>query len=253
MRIIVNFSGGVGSFIAAKLAIEKYGSGPVNLLFADTKMEDEDLYRFNREAVKYLNVPISVVEDGRTPWEVFNDHRYLGNSRIDPCSRILKRELLRAWIEKYIPVKGTKIVLGIDFTEVHRLENARPYWQPYELWAPLCDTSNQLWWKPDMIKELERIGIRPPRLYEMGFPHNNCGGFCIKAGQAQFRLLLEKMPERYAYHEDQEARLQAKLGKPVTILRKQENGVRRNLSLRELRESIEYDKDDWGGCGCAID
>ncbi len=62
-------------------------------------------------------------------------------------------------------------------------------------------------------------GIAPPRLYAMGFPHNNCGGFCVKAGQAHFALLLRTMPERYAYHEAKENELRAELGWRQTILR----------------------------------
>ena len=109
-----------------------------------------------------------------------------------------------------------------------------------------------------MIEEAKRCGLKPPRLYEMGFSHNNCGGFCIKAGQAHFALLLRTMPERYKYHEEQEQNIQDLLGKPVTILRRQINNKRVPISLKEFRENLErqgdlFDKDEWGGCGCAID
>jgi len=45
--------------------------------------------------------------------------------------------------------------------------------------------------KDEMMAWLVREGIALPRLYGLGFSHNNCGGFCIKAGQANFKLLLE--------------------------------------------------------------
>ena len=110
--------------------------------------------------------------------------------------------------------------------------------------------------KPDMLAWVKRESIQPPRLYDIGFPHNNCGGFCIKAGQAQFALLLRTMPERYAYHEAQEEKMQAMVG-DHSIMKDRRGGTSKPLSMRTFRERIEakeqYDKDEWGGCGCAID
>ena len=45
MRRIVNFSGGVGSWAAAKRCAERHGTESMTLLFCDTFMEDNDLYR----------------------------------------------------------------------------------------------------------------------------------------------------------------------------------------------------------------
>lgn len=44
-------------------------------------------------------------------------------------------------------------------------------------------------------------GIRKPRLYGMGFVHNNCGGMCVRAGQGQFAMPLDKRPALYMKHE----------------------------------------------------
>ena len=60
-------------------------------------------------------------------------------------------------------------------------------------------------WLLSLHKEKEAgEGLQLPRLYSMGFAHNNCGGFRIKAGRASFANLLRRMPERYARHEQQE-------------------------------------------------
>lgn len=255
MHAVVQFSGGVGSWAAAKRVVEQDGFDDVTLLFADTLIEDEDLYRFLDDAAADIGVPITRIADGRTPWEVFEDVRYLGNTRVDPCSKILKRDPLRKWIEDNCDPQETVVVLGIDWTEIHRLERAAPRWHPWTLWAPLCDELDTD--KESLLAELREAGIRPPRLYEMGFPHNNCGGFCVKAGQAQFKKLYEEMPDRYVEHELQEQRLQSILGKNVTILRDRRGGETKRLSLRDFRirleEKGEVDPYDWGGCGCALD
>ena len=95
-------------------------------------------------------------------------------------------------------------------------------------------------------------GIKPPRLYELGFPHNNCGGGCIKAGQAHFRHLLTVLPEVYAKWEAEEEKMRQFLGRDVTILTYREGGEKKRLSLKQLRERKEEQCDlfDWGGCGC---
>jgi 3'-phosphoadenosine 5'-phosphosulfate sulfotransferase (PAPS reductase)/FAD synthetase len=246
------FSGGVGSWATAKRVAEKYGTDDLVLLFADTKMEDEDLYRFLDEAAANVGGELRKVAEGRDVWQVFRDVKYLGNSRIDPCSNLLKRKFLRKYIDEHFDPSNSIIYLGIDWTESPRFEKAQRYWEPWATMAPLCEPPYI--GKESLLSWLREEGIEPPRLYELGFPHNNCGGFCIKAGQAQFKLLLKTMPERFKYHEEKEQEIREYLGKDVTILRKTENGVRRNLTLRELRETVEreeqIDEFDWGGCGC---
>lgn len=252
MKAIVQFSGGAGSFGAALGAIERYGQENVTLLFADTLIEDADLYRFLDDAAVALGIPITRIADGRTPWELFRDERFIGNTRVDLCSRVLKRDLLRQWIEANADPSDAVIVLGIDWTEVHRFERAVPRWAPWTLWAPLCEPPYR-----DKHDILASAGIAPPRLYAMGFPHNNCGGFCVKAGISQFKLLLQQMPERYLEHEAEERRTIELIGKDVAILRDRRGGTTRPMTMEALRLRMALGEkvpdDEWGGCGCAID
>ena len=251
---VVSFSGGICSFWTASRVVERFGKENVTLLFADTHMEDEDLYRFNGEASEYLGVPLTVISDGRTPWQVFEDEGMMGNSRVDLCSRILKRELLDEWHRANCLEFTTTMYVGIDWTEEHRLHRLRARKSGWKIEAPMCESP--LWDKCRMQTELRKIGIEPPRLYKMGFPHNNCGGFCIKAGQAHFAHLLKTMPERYATHEANEEAMRSRLG-DVSIMKDRRGGKLATLTLKMLRERIErgesFDRHEWGGCGCAID
>jgi len=259
-KYIVMFSGGIGSFYTAKRLVDKYGPNNVLALFADTLIEDEDLYRFLHESVEYLNIELVIIKDGRDVWQVFKDVKFLGNSRIDPCSKILKRELLKKWQSDNLDPSFHVICYGIDWTEIHRFERLvkreKERGFQFELQAPLCE--KPLVTKVEMLEDLKEKAIKPPRLYEMGFPHNNCGGFCVKAGQAQFALLYEKFPERYKYHEAKEQEMRELLGKDVTIIVRQRNKKKERVSLKQFREEIDcqkklFDEDEFGGCGCAID
>ncbi len=257
MKHIVNFSGGIGSWAAAKRVVERHGKENTVLLFADTMMEDEDTYRFLYEAAANVGVPLTRIADGRTPWEVFFDEKFLGNSRIDPCSKILKRQLLDRWHKENGTPEMSIVYLGIDWTEIHRLHRLQEYPSEWKYEAPMCDPPYID--KEQMIKMAEDQGIKEQRLYKLGFPHANCGGFCIKAGHAHFINLLKTMPDRYAFHEGKEQELRAYLGKNVSILKDRSGGNKkgRPMTLKELRERYEakdegLDKDEWGGCGCAL-
>ena len=254
MKHIVHFSGGTGSWAAAKRIALRHGTKDMVLLCADTRMEDEDLYRFIVQGAANIGAPLVCLADGRTPWDVFFDVKFLGNSLVDPCSRILKRQLLGKWVTQNCNPSDSIHYVGIDWSEEHRFTNLRDR-QAANGWrweAPLCDA-------PYLSKEhinlwLEIEGITIPRLYTLGFDHNNCGGFCIKAGQAHYANLLAKLPERYAYHEGKEQEIRAYLGKDVSILRDRRGGQSKPLTLKQFRERIEakqeYDKFDIGGCGC---
>jgi len=244
---VVSFSGGLCSFWTAMRVAEKYGTENMVLLFADTMIEDEDLYRFNADVERLLGVPLTVVRDGRTPWEVFRDKRFLGNSRVDPCSAVLKRALLDRWKVANCDPSETVMYMGLDWTVEHRLVRLRKRMPKWQVEAPMCEAP--YWTKSRMVDECRMLGIDPPRLYGMGFHHNNCGGFCVKSGHAQFALLLRTMPERYAYHERMEQGMRVMLGdyglgwgreKNVAILNDRAGGgPRRPLTLKAFRERIE--------------
>lgn len=253
VKHVVMFSSGAGSWAAAKRVAERHGTANLTLLFADTMIEDEDNYRFLTEAAVNVGGHLEIVAEGRDPWTVFFDVRFLGNTRIDPCSRILKRELLRKWLTDERDPDDTIVYLGFDWSESHRLDRAQGYWEPWRVEAPLCHAP--VLSKADALGWLRSEGVEPPRLYAQGFAHANCGGFCIKGGQAQFATLLRVNPKRYAYHEGREQDLREYLDADVAIMRDRSGGKVTPLTMREFRERVErqpqlVDFDEWGGCGC---
>lgn len=249
MHHVMFYSGGVASYISAKRLVNKYGRDAVTLLFTDTKYEHEDLYRFLDETAAFLNATLVKTAEGRNPWQVFKDTKYLGNSRIDPCSRILKREQAKKWVNENCSPSTHSLYLGYAQDERHRLERSQKFWAPYSVDSPLMWENNMT--KQDMLTECRLDGIEPPELYSLGFPHNNCGGFCIKAGHAHFLHLLRVLPEKYAEVEAHEEELRAQLG-DVAILRDRSGGVVKPLPLKVLRQKNRQDCEftSWGGCGC---
>lgn len=259
------FSGGAGSWAAAKRVVQAHLTERVTLLFSDVgpavrsahQGEDEDTYRFIEEGAANCGAELIVVRDGRDIWQVFRDDRFLGNSRLANCSKLLKQRPARAWLEANCPSDKTTVYVGIDWTEEHRLAGIERAYLPYKAEAPLCAAPYLD--KEQILEAMRAQGLDPPRLYALGFPHNNCGGFCVRAGQSHFRKLLAEMPERYAYHEAHEENLRGCLGKDVAIMLDRRGGGRKPLTMKEFRERIEaeaapaVEDDGWGGCGCFVD
>lgn len=77
---VVQFSGGIASWCVAQRVAARHGTDDLVLLFANTQIEDDDLYAFVHASAAQLAVPLVVVADGRTPWEVFEDKQIIGNS-----------------------------------------------------------------------------------------------------------------------------------------------------------------------------
>jgi len=260
MKHIVFYSGGIGSYFAAKRVVEKYGNEDVILLFTDTLIEDEDLYRFIEESSEKLGVELVKISDGRTPWEVARDVRYIPNSRIAQCSHFLKQKTAEKYIKENYTPDDCILYLGIDWSEQHRINAPLKNWAPYHLKFPMIE--KPFLNKDEMLRILsEEDNIKIPRLYELGFSHNNCGGFCFRAGVAHFKNLLDKLPERYLEHEQNEQSLLEYLGRDdISILRRTRNGIKTNITMKALREELEEnnsqlsfdDQFDFGGCGCFV-
>ena len=252
----VNFcSGGIGSYITGKRVAELHGTAKLIHLFTDTKSEDVDLYRFLKESTDQTGGTLITIAEGRDLWQLFNDNNMIANTRADLCSRILKREMSNWWIREIFPGgAGVTLYFGIDHSERHRTVAIARNWEPFRVEFPLCEPPYMA--KCDMLKECERDGIDPPGIYDEGFPHNNCGGFCVKAGHAHFALLLQARPKVFMEHANKEDDFRKRTGKDVAVMRDRRGGVTKPLPMLEFKRQVEagervIDRTDWGkGCQC---
>ncbi len=293
------FSGGAGSWAAAKRVAQKHGTENLVLLFTDTLMEDSDLYRFLVECAcnvfgetpptQFLNwlktlpefhedqvrrksmletarkdiaeiLPGLVwIAEGRDPWEVFRDERMLGNSRIDPCSKILKRQVADRWLKQNCDPATTIVYVGMDWTEGHRYDDGdgggaknRYAKNGWICEAPMCEAPYHT--KQDVLRDLAKEGIELSHLYKLGAAHNNCSGWCCKAGQGHFAWLFRVMPMRYRCYEGKEQDMRYFLDRDVAVMAEVSEKMKKPLTMRTLRQRIEkggqVDMFEIGGCGC---
>jgi hypothetical protein len=262
---VVMMSSGAGSWAAAKRVVAEHGAADTVLLFADTKGfnpsehagEDEDNYRFLRQAAANVGAPLVWLVEGRDIWQVFDDEHMIGNDRLALCSMRLKQEPARGWVEAHCDPAVTTVYLGLDWTEPHRTAANTAGWAPWPVEYPMM--GEPLMERSQILDWLRSEGIRPPRLYDAGYDHANCGGFCVRMGHKQARKLLLNNPARYAYHEDRERAFRAKFQRDASVLTDRRGLApgekRRPLTLQAFRERLgidpyDYDHDDYGSCAC---
>lgn len=217
--------------------------------------------------------------EGRDPWEIFRDRRFLGNSLVDPCSRIAKREVADAWRrghcypELNLLGDADHFAVGIGLHEKHRFADAdggglgpRMAAEGWLYHAPLIDAEEAV----DaggrshltlLFSPVEQLGVEGQRMYRQGYKHGNCGGFCVKAGQAHWANRFRVQPERYAYDAMMERKLAAFIGKPVSMLTDRRGGKgKKPLTLDSFaarlrahpERKFEYRPGE-SGCGCMAD
>jgi hypothetical protein len=231
--LVVLLSGGKGSFASAFL-LKYLGYENVLLYFNDTKSEDPDSYRFIAETRDKLAWPLVSDSDGRDIFQVFKDRRFMGNSRIDPCSEVLKRNRSAAFRKRFKP-NDVRFFIGVGVWEKDRLDRAAPFWEPYRISSVLVD--EEIYDEQKLIAEITaRENIALPSMYGHGFTHNNCGGFCVKAGLAHYAQLYKTCPERYLAFERREAEVYAQVPTARPFLRKTLNKKTTYITLREYRQ-----------------
>lgn len=265
MKHVVNLSGGACSFWAADRVAQRFGTADMVLLFADVLIEDPELYDFNAWTAEYFGVPITRISREMTPWELFRKEGMIANNRAPICSIRLKREPLDEWHRQNLTPKNSlfgepdTIYIGFDWTEGHRVEALRQALPEWQIEAPMCEWQ-PLWDKCKIISELEALYGSVPRAYREGFPHNNCGRRCVRAGISHFVHLYKTDPDAYLEWEREELLTQEDfrsrgIDPTFTVLKDRRGGSLKPLSFEHLRQRILADdptlpKDDWGGCGC---
>lgn len=200
--------------------------------------------------------------EGRDPWEVYRDERYLGNSRKDPCSKILKRRQADKWLAEHGDPDRDVLIYGIGEHEKHRFDDGAGKGILHRLAVKGFRCEAPLIGMPEINPALhiKAQGIAPARNYALNYLHDNCGGFCCKGGKAHFENRNVVHPERAEYDAMMEAAMQRFLGKPYTILTETVNKEKRYLSLAEFNGRLrtnpdlhhDYEPGD-SGCGCMID
>lgn len=176
--IVVWFSCGAASAVAAKLTIEKYGSFcDVRVVNNPIKEEDSDNLRFLKDVERWLGVKIESSINDKYPScsiiDVFNKRRYMSGVAGAPCTGELKKKARQQWENKN---RYDYLVMGFTAEEITRSNNFKLS-ERSNLISVLIDDGLT---KKDCFKIIRDAGIELPAIYKRGYPNANCIG-CVKA------------------------------------------------------------------------
>lgn len=176
-------------------------------------------------------------KEAKTPFDIFMKESFLANSRLDTCSRVLKRETIKNYVTSNYKLDELSMLVGIHAQEIERTVSIRENWESLgvKVVFPLLEqahlTSEE---QAKQIKEWYGVSVD---MYEKGFEHHNCHGACVKAGQRQWAMLWYYYPSIYEEWELNELTWQKKTGNTNAIMRKTTNGKKAYITLKEFRES----------------
>lgn len=176
-KIAVYFSCGAASFMAAKMALAKYGHiCEVVLVNNPIKEEDDDNQRFLRDAEVALGVKIHKAINSKYPScsavEVWDDRQYMSGVDGAPCTLELKKKARYEWELKNRP---DWTIMGFTKEEQDRFDNFQLNERPASIHI-LKEVT-----KAECFFEVVDMGLKLPEQYtKHGMPNANCDG-CPKA------------------------------------------------------------------------
>lgn len=209
--IVVWFSSGAASAVAAKKTIEKYADNNTILIVNNPiKNEHQDNKRFLKDCEKWLGQSIISAVNSKFPAadivEVFDKAKYMSGVYGAPCTKELKKGA------RYQFEKENKIdyhVLGFTLDEKKRHDRFIKY-ERSNLLPILIDEKLTKGHCFDILIEAK---IKLPEIYKLGFPNANCIG-CVKSQSPTYwNLVRDKFPEVFIERSKQSRRIGTKLVK----------------------------------------
>lgn len=205
-RIVCWFSCGVASAVATKLAIaENAGKLPLVVVRCIVREEHPDNDRFANECEQWFGQPIfNLINDkyDGSIYEVFRSRKYISGIGGAPCTMLLKKEV-RHKFER----PTDRQVFGYCADETDRWDSFLDA-NNIDAVAPLIARGLE---HKDCLSIVQDAGIELPKMYRLGYKHNNCIG-CVKAtGQGYWNKIRDDFPDQFEQMAQESRRLGVKL------------------------------------------
>lgn len=186
-KIVVWFSCGAASAVAAKMTIDKYGeTNEIIIVNNPIKEEDDDNKRFLLDCEKWLGIKIESAINSKykscSIEEVFDDRQYISGIYGAPCTLELKKRARYEWESKNRP---DWTILGFTKEEKHRFER-------FKLERPATIHILKNITKSECFEIINKAGIKLPNSYLLGMPNSNCKG-CVKSSSPSYWNLIRKI------------------------------------------------------------
>ena len=245
VKIVCWFSCGCNSAVAAYATTIFYPEDEITIARCVVDNEHPDNDRFHKDCEKWLGREIISLrsEEFADCWEVWEKRRYLSGIKGAPCTVEMKKVPRWEYQAKFDPDYQVFGFSSDETTRANRFAQNNP---EVRLLLPLIERGIT---KPKCQEIIKGIGIKLPRMYELGFKNNNCMG-CVKAtSPAYWARVRKNFPAYFESMCEISRRLRCRL---VRL-----NGER--IYLDQLPQDNDYivpasDEEDFEcGIACSID
>ena len=242
MRSIVWFSCGAASAIAAKQSVKKNGEN-CDIENCDTGGEHESNKKFLKDIEKWTGKDITILKNKEYDdhFDVFKKKKFFVKVGFAYCTIELKKKLR---LEYQRP--NDIHILGYTLDEkkrTERFDNNNP-----ELITDWILIEKGIT-KEDCLGILWQVGIELPKMYDLGYNHNNCIG-CVKGGIGYWNKIKKDFPD----HFNKMARIERDVGNSILKYRSGEKEGT-PLFLDNLENNMgRYDQEPPISCslGCGM-
>ena len=187
-RNVVWLSAGVSSFIAGYLVKDIV----TDWIYIDIADQHPDSMRFIKDCEKAIGCEVQILKSKKYDCveDVIRKHKLINSPYGAPCTGMLKKQVRKIWEREHLGDELTYI-WGFDLDEKHRAESIVQNFPEFNHMFPLIDKQLS---KQDCHGILQRMGIKRPVMYDLGYQNNNCLG-CVKGGMWYWNQIRKDFPE----------------------------------------------------------
>jgi len=193
------FSAGVSSAVAIKLDIDNIDK----VIYIDIDDQHPDTHRFVLDCERWFGKPVEFLQSelGSVSKSLLASG-YVNSPYGAPCTVKLKKNVRKKYEKEHPEI--TSYVWGMDLNEKDRADRLISAMPQYEHVFPLIENNIT---KSEAHKILKASNIARPKMYDLGYPNNNCIG-CVKGGKGYWNKIRIDFPDVFR----QRAEMERKIG-----------------------------------------
>lgn len=192
---------GVTSAIACKMALEMYDNVELYYIHIDTAHKDN--VRFKKDCEKWYGEKIQNLKSSKykDQFDVISKTGFVNGVGGARCTLELKKQVRFDFerqneVNLFNEVGLENQIWGYEFNR-KEINRAIRFGQQYSYTNPLFPLIEKGLDKDNCAAILLNNGINLPKMYELGYPNNNCIG-CVKGGKAYWNKIRVDFPETFS-------------------------------------------------------
>lgn len=160
------------------------------IIYTHVADQHPDSLRFLYDCEKLLGRKIKMIQSDKYADvnDVIEKTRYINGAYGAACTKWLKKQVRKDW-EKENPGFHT-YVWGYDVNEKHRADAIIETLSDYDHEFPLIEQGLT---KAECHGIADKLGLKRPVMYDLGYPNNNCIG-CVKGGMGYWNKIRVDFP-----------------------------------------------------------